>query len=352
MASLSEKSEILLYNYFQSVIEHIQAVFIFDRNGLMIAKRTIEMEATDETEDLIYGAIAGIVEPTLNRITSEYAGSFGTGTFETGDHRLNFIEAGTHAIVLSVFGFETNLSRVMPYSYLIAEKVARLMDDPSADLDLSVPNLKLGSELELDSNLTQGPILNFNVDGSQRHQEMVFKLCVIGEPSVGKTSLIHQFVNNEFLDFYKPTLGISITSQTYEIQGFDQNKLNFMVWDVAGQKFFQRVRKYYYMGANAAFIVYDTTRRETFDKIKYWFDDIHDVIPHIPLVVIGNKIDLDENRAVSYQEGEALAKELGCSYMETSAKSGQNVRDAFSIVGIGLFFKLNKKAGAEEGQSD
>lgn len=346
MSNIDEQIEILLYNFFQGVIEEIEAAYVFDREGLLIAKKTIAMQDSTESEDMVYGAVVGVVDSTLKRINSEYPGSFGTGTFETEDHRLNFIEAGSHAILLSVFKSETMLSKVMPYCYLVAEKVARIVEGRGENIDLSIPNLYLGYELELDTSVTNGPLLQFNVDATQMKKEMHFKLCVIGEPAVGKTSLINQFVHEKFITDYKPTLGISITSQSYDIQGFDEKQMNFMIWDVAGQKFFQRVRQYYYMGSNVTFIVFDTTRRETFEKVEYWFDDIHKVIPNLPIVIVGNKIDLDADRQVSHDEGESLARKLRCSYMETSAKSGENVRDAFSIVGIGLFFKIKKKREA------
>ncbi len=95
---------------------------------------------------------------------------------------------------------------------------------------------------------------------------MRYKLIVLGDAGVGKTSLINQFVTKKFYNDYRPTLGISITSQVYNVQGFEEAKINFMIWDVAGQKFFQRVRKHYYQQAHAAFIMYDVTNQSSFDE--------------------------------------------------------------------------------------
>ena len=143
---------------------------------------------------------------------------------------------------------------------------------------------------------------------------------------------------------YRPTLGISITAQEYKMQGFDDKTLSLLIWDLAGQKFFQRVRKHYYHGAKAAFIMYDTSRRETFDnRVEFWYNDLKAALPDIPIVIIGNKIDLTEDRQVTPTEGEALAKKLRCSFLETSALSGENVKDAFSLIGIGLIFQLQSK---------
>ncbi|WP_457558882.1 Rab family GTPase [Candidatus Harpocratesius sp.] len=340
MEETVKKIEILLYNYFQACIDMMEAVYVFQREGELIAKKLSESPETIISEDNLYSSVAEIVDQTLERIKSQYPGSFGTSTFETNEHRLVFIECGQNAIMLSVFKLETLLSKVMPYGFLVAEKVARLIDEPELMVDLTVPNLFLGYELSFDPSVTNYPYIEFNVDPEQAQKEIHFKLCVIGEPAVGKTTLIYQFVHGKFLENYKPTLGISITNQVYNLQGFKQNQLNFMIWDVAGQKFFQRVRKYYYQGANVAFICYDVTRRESFDRVEFWYQDIRSVLPGIPIVIIGNKIDLFEDRQVSHMEGEQLARRLHCSFIETSAKSGEYVKDAFSIVGIGLFFKL------------
>ncbi|RLI63906.1 MAG: hypothetical protein DRO88_08695 [Promethearchaeia archaeon] len=340
MEEVIEKIEILLYNYFQACLKILEAVYVFTREGKLISKKLSEQPNSMISEDKLYGNIAEIVKNTLTAIKERYPGAYGTSTFETNEHRLVFLECGQHAIMLSVVTLETHLSKLMPYTFLVAEKVARLVDDPRRMVDLSIPNLYLGSELSFDNESTSLPFRVFTVDPEQAQKEIHLKLCVIGEPAVGKSTLIYQFVHNRFLQDYKPTLGISITNQVYHLQGFEENQLNFMIWDVAGQNFFRRVRKYYYQGADVGFICYDVTRRETFDKIQFWLEDIRAVLPNIPLVIIGNKIDLENAREVSHDEGEEIARSLNCSFMETSAKTGDFVRDAFSIVGIGLFFKI------------
>ena len=205
--------------------------------------------------------------------------------------------------------------------------------------DLIIPNLHLGYELDYDPEKAKTNELS--LISLPEKFEMRFKLVLLGDPAVGKTSLINQFVSKKFVEDYRPTLGISITNQIYKMQGFDHKLLNFMIWDLAGQKFFKRVRSAYYQAANAAYITYDITRRETFDEsVEFWFNDLRAVIPNIPVVLIGNKLDLAVERQVSTEEGQLLAKKLRCSFMETSAKSGANVKDAFSVVGINLFFEI------------
>lgn len=339
MVNLAKGLMLLLKGYYQATSESGSAMLIFDREGLLIAQ--YPPKDGDSQESLIYGAIASHVEPTLQRIISEYPGTFGTGTFETEEHKLVFTEAGNQAILLSIFSYDVYLQKILPYTFLVSEKIAGLLNNPQSisESSLIVPNLHLGYELPLDAS----PKQDFNTITDTENPdkfEMRFKLIVIGDPAVGKTSLINQFVTRRFSKDYLPTLGISITNQLYKMQGFDNKLLNFMIWDLAGQKFFKRVRKAYYQAANAAFLMYDITRRTTFENIESWYNDLREVIPKIPVVIIGNKSDLTEERQVETHEGQELARKFHCSFMETSAKSGENVKDAFSIVGIGLFFEL------------
>ena len=339
MSTITANLETLLYNFIQAQKNHLVALYVFDRDGLVIGKYTTVSES--KNEDVIFGAIAGIVETTLNRIGTEYIGAFGTGTFETDEHRLTFIEAGKSAILLSVFDPETDLGKILPYCYLIAEKVAQIVEGRLGKGTLTIPDLHLGYEIPISGTKKIHPLVRYNPQNEPINKEYQFKLCVIGDPSVGKTSLINQFTTNEFHTEYRPTLGISINNQLYNLQGFKNQQLNFMIWDIAGQKFFKRVRKYYYRDANAAFIVFDITREETFEeRIDYWYKDIREVEPNIPIVLIGNKIDLLKQRKVQKIIAYHKAKKMDCSYLETSAKNGENVKDAFSIIGIGLFYKM------------
>jgi len=337
---------LLLDNYFNAVGD-LEMVMVFDRNGLLITRKTkgkmksfFERDTTSSNVD-VYGAITGLVERTLKRITTEYAiGAFGTGSFETEDNRLVFTEAGPQAILLSVFQFSIELNNVLPYCFLVAEKVSTIIEGKiTENHNLNIPNLELGYELGINpSSIIRKPIKYDEVNEPKR-TEMRYKLIVLGDASVGKTSLINQFVTRKFYTDYRPTLGISITSQVYNVQGFEEARINFMIWDVAGQKFFQRVRKHYYQQAHAAFIMYDVTNRQSFESVDMWYNDVRAELPTIPFVIIGNKIDLKDKRVVTSEEGREKAKKFKCAFMETSAKTGENVMDTFNILGIGLFFK-------------
>ena len=151
---------------------------------------------------------------------------------------------------------------------------------------------------------------------------------------------VNKFLRKEQVGDYRPTIGINITTQNYHVQGYKDDTIQFLIFDLAGQEFFKRVRHEYYIGVNCAFIVYDVTLKDTFkEATNFWFNDARKEMGNIPIVLVGNKIDLTEQREVSTEEGIAMANKLHISFIETSALENINVQDTFKIVGIGLFFQ-------------
>ena len=120
-----------------------------------------------------------------------------------------------------------------------------------------------------------------------------------------------------------------------DFQGLE-SKVRFVIWDLAGQAQFKRVRQTYLSNAEAGILVYDVTRKETFVKLENWFNEIKEVSSTISLILVGNKIDLKDQRVVSLKQGEELAQKLNLSYIETSAKTGENINDAFKMLGLQL----------------
>ncbi|MHA1734483.1 MAG: GTP-binding protein [Promethearchaeota archaeon] len=332
--------ETLLEN-FLAASHSVVSALVYDRDGLLIGKATRKAISgkggvEDEgDEDEVYGALGSLIEPVLKKVVDYEIGSFGSGTFESEDYRLIFLEAGTRAILLAVVPYDVNVNDVMKYCYLVAEKIAAILGGTFSEYhSLTVPDFDLHININyMERAIQDGDFLRMNNQAG-----MSFKLIILGDHAVGKTSLVDQFVIKKFKEDYRPTLGLSITEQEFLIQGFEESRLKFLIYDLAGQRFFQRVRKQYYFGAHTAFIVFDVTRRETFDNLQFWFDDLRGEL-NVPVVVIGNKVDLVDDRVVSTDEGRAWAKSHACSYIETSAKKGTNVKDAFNLVGIGLFFK-------------
>ena len=351
-ATKEENLQILLKNFVESR-DDVLIGFIYSNDGLLFAKygKTEGTIKEDQEKEDIYGAFTAIVESLLDKISLEYkSGRYGSGSFETDDNRIIYLEAGFEAILLLVCDYETNLNKLFPIAYLVVEKIAQLLEN-SFDFkynSLEIPDLNIydGFSLGLDKFSIQEstPI----VDGvktthqftKEKHIEKLFKLIILGSGAVGKTTLVNQFLKKENIDDYRPTLGISLSTQQFYVQGFKDDIIKFLICDLAGQSYFRRVRKEYYKGANCAFIVYDVTRRDTFEEaINSWFDDAKEELGNISFVLIGNKIDKEDEREVSKEEGLAKAKEIKSFFIETSALHNINVQDTFKIIGIGLFFK-------------
>lgn len=156
----------------------------------------------------------------------------------------------------------------------------------------------------------------------------VFKVVFLGEPAVGKTSIVAKHVMSSFKENYIPTLGANITSNDYVV---DTYAVTLLIWDIAGQEIFSRVREKYYGGAKAAFVVFDVTRPETVNGARKWVDDIKRFASSsMFFIAIGNKIDLQ--RKVSAEEGERFAKSINATYIETSARTGERVDEVFKAV--------------------
>lgn len=160
---------------------------------------------------------------------------------------------------------------------------------------------------------------------------IVLKLVLLGDSAVGKTSLINMYAHHQFKEDYKPTLGVSIC-----VKELDLEQINFQVrlviWDIAGQEKYDLSRKMFFQGVVGALFIYDITRHATFKNIESkWLEDLNEYgEKDLAYVLIGNKIDLQDSRTVSNEEGRALADKINASdFVETSAKYGENVEKAF-----------------------
>ena len=158
------------------------------------------------------------------------------------------------------------------------------------------------------------------------HVEKSFKTIVIGDTMVGKTSLIRRYVERKFDKTYIITMGVDITNKRVKIG--DRN-VNLILWDIGGQEKFDAIRKIYFRGANGALIVYDVTNYRSFVNVRKWFEELMKYTRDIPFILVGNKIDLKDERVVKSEEGAQLSEQLGCPFYETSAKTGENVDKIF-----------------------
>ncbi|CAL4912664.1 unnamed protein product [Urochloa decumbens] len=156
-----------------------------------------------------------------------------------------------------------------------------------------------------------------------------FKYITIGDAGVGKSSLLLQFTDQRFQPELNPTIGCDFSMRIVNIDG---KPIKLQIWDTAGLELFRSFNKSFYRSAAVAILVCDITRRETFDHVAGWLDDAVEAAPaNLTTILIGNKCDLDSRRTVSYEEGENFAKAHGLFFMESSAKTAQNVEEAFTM---------------------
>uniref|UniRef100_A0A6U4WSP9 Ras-related protein Rab-14 n=1 Tax=Hemiselmis andersenii TaxID=464988 RepID=A0A6U4WSP9_HEMAN len=157
--------------------------------------------------------------------------------------------------------------------------------------------------------------------------EYIFKYIIIGDMGVGKSCLLHQFTEKRFQEDQPHTIGVEFGTRVCEVNG---KVIKLQIWDTAGQERFRAVTRSYYRGAAGAIMVYDITRRSSFNHLATWLTDARNhTNPSTVMMLIGNKLDLAKQREVSFEEAEAFSKENGIIYLEVSAKTGQNVEEAF-----------------------
>ncbi|KAM9309239.1 ras-related protein Rab-42b [Pholidichthys leucotaenia] len=161
-----------------------------------------------------------------------------------------------------------------------------------------------------------------------------FRIIMLGDSSVGKSSLLKRYTEDLFLETINETIGVDFYVHFLEVEPGVRVKLQF--WDTAGQERFRSVTRSYYRNSVGGMLVFDVTNRDTFDNIKEWHAEMRErVQPYkVLFILVGQKCDLagPMERAVSREEAEELARQLGMPYVEASAKTGQNVKKSFELI--------------------
>lgn len=163
-----------------------------------------------------------------------------------------------------------------------------------------------------------------------------YKIVFLGEQGVGKTSLITRFMYDTFDDHYQATIGIDFLSKTMYL---DDKTIRLQLWDTAGQERFRSLIPSYIRDSRVAIVVYDITKKKSFEFIDKWIEDVKNERgeDNVILCIVGNKSDLSDERQVSTEEGEQKAKVLGANiFMETSTKVGYNVKNLFKKIAKSL----------------
>ncbi|KAK3003021.1 hypothetical protein RJ639_020187 [Escallonia herrerae] len=182
---------------------------------------------------------------------------------------------------------------------------------------------------------------NFHGDFNQKI-DYVFKIVLIGDSAVGKSQLLSRFARNEFSLDSKATIGVEFQTRTLVI---DHKTVKAQIWDTAGQERYRAVTSAYYRGAVGAMLVYDMTKRQSFDHIARWLEELRGhADKNIVIMLVGNKSDLGTLRAVPTEDAKEFSQRENLYFMETSALEATNVEAAFLNVLREIYRTVSKKA--------
>ena len=157
--------------------------------------------------------------------------------------------------------------------------------------------------------------------------DLIFKLILIGDTGVGKSNILSRYINNEFSLATQPTVGVEFGSKIIKK---DDKSIKLQIWDTAGQERYKSITNAYYKGSKGAFIVYDISRKTTFENVDKWIGELKDnASEDVHIMIVGNKSDLEDKREVNTEEVAKKAEQYKIAFCETSALKGKNIEFAF-----------------------
>ncbi|XP_039020093.1 ras-related protein Rab2BV-like [Hibiscus syriacus] len=177
--------------------------------------------------------------------------------------------------------------------------------------------------------------------------DYLFKIVLIGDSGVGKSNILSRFTRNEFCLDSKSTIGVEFATRTLQVEG---KTVKAQIWDTAGQERYRAITSAYYRGAVGALLVYDITKRQTFDNTVRWLKELRDHAGSniVVIMMVGNKSDLNHLRAVSKEDAESLAEKEVLLFLETSALGAINIEKAFQKILMDIYQILSRKALAAQ----
>ena len=174
----------------------------------------------------------------------------------------------------------------------------------------------------------------------EENYNMIFKIVLVGDSGVGKTNLLLRYLKNEFNTQTKATVGVEFGNTKVQI---DNALIKAQIWDTAGQERYHSITSAYYKGAHGALIVYDITRKDSFDSVEKWLSDLkNNGEEKMVIMAIGNKCDMVNERVISTEDGEAKAQRNNIAFLETSALNATNVAKAFDELIQKLYVAFKK----------
>ncbi|TFF88710.1 MAG: GTP-binding protein [Promethearchaeota archaeon] len=299
-------------------IESIRAAAVVDLDGLVIAS---QFKEGLENNDLIIGAVTSQIQAVSERMKKELkmTSRFGTSTMDTEAGKVILINVGNSGAFTTITELTADMDYILSMAYIVVEKLVQIIEDENFDIDIELPDLR-----------------------ESENKKFLYKMCILGDGAVGKTTLLTTFIKglNRFRKDYKATIGANIMNKEYKLLNNITVSLN--IWDLAGQfDYFYSCRQVYLTGSQAVVLVFDSTRRETFDNIQKWYDEVLKLVDknQVEFLLVGNKIDLEDEIEVPYKDAKELSKKLEIPFIQTSAKNGNNVDRAFGSLAYNMVKK-------------
>lgn len=162
--------------------------------------------------------------------------------------------------------------------------------------------------------------------------DYVLKICLLGDGNVGKTSIVYRYIENRFSRDFKSTLGVNLLKKKVILtEGENAGKIcSIQIWDLGGQNAYRKLRKLYLEGSQGALVVFDVTAQSSFDHLDDWIESLIEIRgKDVPMILIGNKIDLEANRVITEQQAQKYADKYNMPIIFTSAATGEKVEAAF-----------------------
>ncbi len=180
--------------------------------------------------------------------------------------------------------------------------------------------------------------------------EQLYKIIIIGDSGVGKSNILGRYLNNEFKQETKSTVGVEFGSKKLKVSGIN---VKLLIWDTAGQERYRAITSAYYKGSKGCFIVYDITSTQSFDDVEKWYEEIIKITEKgISLILVGNKSDLESERKVTVEMGQNKAKNLNCPFFETSALNNTHIDTVFQTISEDIYNKSKNEKSLDDDDDD
>ncbi|NHI92201.1 MAG: GTP-binding protein [Candidatus Lokiarchaeota archaeon] len=306
-------------------LPQLNAALVVDFDGLFIAN-----QSKKKINESILSAVMALIDTTMKRIKTLTTSSIGSGIFNIDEYQLIFMELGEHtpAILVLLTDTTSNLDDIIPYLYIIGEKVSQILN--ARNVSLFVPKINPEKIIFIETH-----------EKPSNAENLLIKLIVLGDVAVGKSSLMNLFVNGEFEHDYIPTVGISIFEK--EMQISNKVKIIYQIFDTSGLRSYRKVRKIFLGHSEIVLIIFDFTRLETLENIEKWIEESKNFISGNDVIyfLIGNKIDLIEYSDELRQIAKNIADRHNYQFFITSAITGEGIDEVFTSL---LTIISNKKS--------